>query len=95
MGGVSGQYENTIEYYDPVADTWTTTAGKLSQATVHNYGCVADNKLILMGGTATNGSVLSTIVQFSPESLLNGSYPFRTIGKLMAVDRYMACIPFH
>ncbi len=90
-----GTYINSIEYYNPTTNTWTTTQGKLPQVTGQNYGCVADNKLILMGGYMGNNVAVSQTIVFSPESLLNTTNPFSTFVSLPVADAAMACIPYH
>ena len=68
IGGFDGtNYLNTVERYDPAKNSWETVAAMSTPRRCP--GAVAyDGMLVVMGGAASENSLVSSIERYSPAS---------------------------
>jgi hypothetical protein len=66
----------------------------LGKNTYNNYGCVANNMLVMAGGA---GVTANKMIAFTPDSLFNATSPYVTVGNLSTNDTTLgiACVPLY
>jgi N-acetylneuraminic acid mutarotase len=62
----SPSYLNTVEIYDPVADTWTTKASFTTARYRHVSILMADGRILLAGGQTGSGTYTNTAYIYDP-----------------------------